>query len=490
MSACEEPEQEGLAVEGNGLGPPHSKHVHAVAVDEAEELYLSLSQRTNEQHVLLVLYSPTCPHCQTIEGEVEKLATGLAHEPSLSICALSADSAAARYFAKEVLGLTATPSYVLFPKGSRTFFKYKGRGRDSSSLLKFLNMVCNQNEDHMWQLATPSDLAGSASAHKAVQHLSVAPAPEASLLGNPLPATTSLNKSQVLFASLSIAVAATALLVKVLRARSAAATAEAVMSVASPAPPPPGMVVAMRPLPMPAPSPPQAAVQTSGEPVTLVSEVDALLARVSILLLKLIKTRISLTGSAAATLPLVDPGSSTLALPPAEGSAGMAGSQATPPGSSAPNLAASGRGAGRGGKQSSAALPASAASITATALWGSGTGAPTAEPQPSNLPAQLQSQQLQRLNELQRQELEVLQGSDAARSTQLPGQGSESLVTGEAISLTRPLSADELLGLLEEEGADVGKVLERLMSGSGSLEHGKQQLLAVEKLLTGPLSTS
>ncbi|GFH31409.1 thioredoxin domain-containing protein, partial [Haematococcus lacustris] len=128
---------------------------------------------------------------------VEKLATGLAHEPSLSICALSADSAAARYFAKEVLGLTATPSYVLFPKGSRTFFKYKGRGRDSSSLLKFLNMVCNQNEDHMWQLATPSDLAGSASAHKAAQHLSIAPAPEASLLGNPLPATTSLNKSQV-----------------------------------------------------------------------------------------------------------------------------------------------------------------------------------------------------------------------------------------------------------------------------------------------------
>ncbi|KAL6761624.1 hypothetical protein V8C86DRAFT_837782 [Haematococcus lacustris] len=128
---------------GHGVLWAHSKHVHAVAVDEAEELYLSLSQRTNEQHVLLVLYSPTCPHCQTIEGEVEKLATGLAHEPSLSICALSADSAAARYFAKEVLGLTATPSYVLFPKGSRTFFKYKGRGRDSSSLLKFLNMVCD-----------------------------------------------------------------------------------------------------------------------------------------------------------------------------------------------------------------------------------------------------------------------------------------------------------------------------------------------------------
>ncbi len=31
----------------------------------------------------------------------------------------------------------------------RTFYKYKGRGRDAPSILKFLNMVCNQSSDQV-----------------------------------------------------------------------------------------------------------------------------------------------------------------------------------------------------------------------------------------------------------------------------------------------------------------------------------------------------
>ncbi len=48
-----------------------------------------------------------------------KLAAGLAHEKSLVVVALNADPPAARYFAKEVLGVSALPSVVLFPRESR-----------------------------------------------------------------------------------------------------------------------------------------------------------------------------------------------------------------------------------------------------------------------------------------------------------------------------------------------------------------------------------
>ena len=48
------------------------------------------------------------------------MAAGLAHEESLAVCALNIDKdEAARYFAKEILGLKFVPGVVLFPKQSR-----------------------------------------------------------------------------------------------------------------------------------------------------------------------------------------------------------------------------------------------------------------------------------------------------------------------------------------------------------------------------------
>ena len=56
-------------------------------------------------------------------------------------------------FSQHVLGTPSLPAFCIFPKNSRTFFKYKGANRDANSLLKFVNMVCNQSDDRLWQLS-------------------------------------------------------------------------------------------------------------------------------------------------------------------------------------------------------------------------------------------------------------------------------------------------------------------------------------------------
>eukprot|EP00967_Tisochrysis_lutea_P119700 scaffold195678_cov14-Tisochrysis_lutea.AAC.1 len=46
-----------------------SKHVRAVSAEEAESMYMALCERTNEQHVLLIIYTPGCPQCKQMESE-------------------------------------------------------------------------------------------------------------------------------------------------------------------------------------------------------------------------------------------------------------------------------------------------------------------------------------------------------------------------------------------------------------------------------------
>ena len=129
-------------------------NIQKVSLADAEKLYVSLSERANDSHVMMVLYAPWCKYCNSMEPEVRRLARGLAHESSnLSIIALDCDAPATRYFAKHVLGTPSLPAFCIFPKNSRTFFKYKGTSRDANSLLKFINMVCNQNEDSLWELS-------------------------------------------------------------------------------------------------------------------------------------------------------------------------------------------------------------------------------------------------------------------------------------------------------------------------------------------------
>jgi hypothetical protein len=129
-------------------------NIQRVSLADAEKLYVSLAERANDSHVLMVLYAPWCKYCTSMESEVRRLARGLSHESgSLSILALDCDAPATRYFAKHVLGTPSLPAFCIFPKNSRTFFKYKGTSRDANSLLKFINMVCNQNEERLWELS-------------------------------------------------------------------------------------------------------------------------------------------------------------------------------------------------------------------------------------------------------------------------------------------------------------------------------------------------
>ena len=75
-------------------------NIQKVSLSDAEALYVSLSERANDSHVMMVLYAPWCKHCSSMEPEVRRLAKGLEHESELKIVALDCDSPATRYFAK------------------------------------------------------------------------------------------------------------------------------------------------------------------------------------------------------------------------------------------------------------------------------------------------------------------------------------------------------------------------------------------------------
>ncbi|GAX80121.1 hypothetical protein CEUSTIGMA_g7559.t1 [Chlamydomonas eustigma] len=147
-----------------------ASNITAIDTKQAEKLYLSLPELANEQHVLLILYTPTCSHCKSMESQVRLLASGLSSEmDQLSIQALDCSTPAAKYFTKQVLGIPAVPAFCIFPRNSRTFYKYRGTSRDAESLLKFLNLVCNQNESRVWSLA-PSAASSNASSTMPLLH--------------------------------------------------------------------------------------------------------------------------------------------------------------------------------------------------------------------------------------------------------------------------------------------------------------------------------
>ena len=82
-----------------------------------------------------------------LTDQVRLLASGLASEANnLSIQVLNCSTPAARYFVKEVLGVPAVPSFCIFPKQSRTFYKYRqGRMMELDVLLCFLLLPLPRN---------------------------------------------------------------------------------------------------------------------------------------------------------------------------------------------------------------------------------------------------------------------------------------------------------------------------------------------------------
>ena len=47
-------------------------NIKKVSLDEVEKLYLSLPNRANDKHVMLVMYAPWCSYCKSMEPEVQR----------------------------------------------------------------------------------------------------------------------------------------------------------------------------------------------------------------------------------------------------------------------------------------------------------------------------------------------------------------------------------------------------------------------------------
>ena len=50
--------------------PGGAENIHGIDLQQAEKLYLALPERSNEKHVLLIMYTPTCSHCKNMEEQV------------------------------------------------------------------------------------------------------------------------------------------------------------------------------------------------------------------------------------------------------------------------------------------------------------------------------------------------------------------------------------------------------------------------------------
>lgn len=59
-------------------------------------------------------------------SQVERLACGLLHEPSLAVAALDISSKEAAQFAQRILGVTSLPAVLLYPEASPGFLRYAG----------------------------------------------------------------------------------------------------------------------------------------------------------------------------------------------------------------------------------------------------------------------------------------------------------------------------------------------------------------------------
>lgn len=67
-----------------------SKHVHSVTAEQAESMYMALCERTNDQHALLVIYTPNCQQCKQMESEVRRAAQRVHGSPARSSASAAA----------------------------------------------------------------------------------------------------------------------------------------------------------------------------------------------------------------------------------------------------------------------------------------------------------------------------------------------------------------------------------------------------------------
>eukprot|EP00775_Hariotina_reticulata_P012097 gene12097-12236_t len=113
--------------------------VRRLSLEELQLLHrLSFGHR-NQRSYLIVLYTPGSSACQAFEQEVERLATGLRHEPAFVAAALDVSPAAAAQFASAMLGVTNVPAVLLYPEAARGSLKFLGPDMSAHGMLAAIN---------------------------------------------------------------------------------------------------------------------------------------------------------------------------------------------------------------------------------------------------------------------------------------------------------------------------------------------------------------
>ncbi|KAG1659221.1 hypothetical protein FOA52_008990 [Chlamydomonas sp. UWO 241] len=394
--------------------------IRTIELSEAELLYTGLPDMSNAKHTMLIMYSPTCTYCKGMEAEVKELAKALTGETALQFVALDTSSPAARYFAKNVLGVHALPAFCTFPRQSRTFYKFKGSTRDANSLLKFLNMTCNQREAKLWALPGVAEAAAGEATAKAAPSTAVAAVGKKALSGvtsiddaaagtaaNP-PATPG-GPSSIVTGIATCAAVAAALYFAVSRGSASAAERHANS----------GGVLVSAPASASAESPPSSSAPADSPPKLerLLSDIDTTISRTVSIMVRLVRARIGLV------------------IAPVDDDVPAAASKAAPTGGAPP--------------------PPPPLPVTNTGPPAGGLGAPGSGPLGRGAKPTVAAATIY---------------SAAAARMQIEDKGlqaMESALTHELVSVTG-LSAEQVMAVMEEEGGNVSRTMDRLLA-SGSV---------------------
>lgn len=114
------------------------QHGHVAALSRADLEGTLKLPASREEHTLLALYAPWCPHCQRMEPAFAQLAEEL-QGSSVRVAKFQAD--VEREFAAEEFGLKTFPLIVFLPKNAPGFIKYPSERRDVETLKMWVKAV-------------------------------------------------------------------------------------------------------------------------------------------------------------------------------------------------------------------------------------------------------------------------------------------------------------------------------------------------------------
>ncbi|GLC37454.1 hypothetical protein PLESTF_001450600 [Pleodorina starrii] len=105
---------------------------------------LSFGHR-NHRTFVVVVYDPASPSCRAAEYEVERLATGLRHAPSVVVAKLNAADPDTRAFLSGTfpsISLTdQLPAVLLYPEAATGYIRLKGRSPTAEDVLRGINKM-------------------------------------------------------------------------------------------------------------------------------------------------------------------------------------------------------------------------------------------------------------------------------------------------------------------------------------------------------------